>query len=66
MTEIQVTMGEVGARSRCRGRFRPESSECYVKIDSGGSKESALKIRQAWRGHRRKGRRGVIRWVSEQ
>ena len=42
-----------------------KAAECYVKIDFGGGKAAALEIRQAWRGRRRQGHRGVIRWGRE-
>ena len=42
-----------------------KAAECYVKRDPGGSKGSALEIRQAWRRWRRQGRRRFRRWGRE-
>ena len=40
-------------------------AECYVKRYFGNGKGAALEIRQAWRGRRRQGRRGVRTWGRE-
>ena len=43
-----------------------KAAGCYVKIYFGGGKVAVLEIRQAWRGRRIQGRRGVRGWGREQ